>query len=224
MAAPQQPMLARRQLRLAVVAALQGIQSMAGIVTIDSPGDWSTPPEKMPAILIRAGRERKESIGKTIPEFNTNAVVEIEARLEEATAAAAQDAIEALGYAIENAVLKDYNIVSMVQQFTSVDTDTEISAEGRRQIGAFKMAISCEMFEAFDPEETDPLATTWPAPFSATSALTSIGLHADMVNVFDQSGTYTPSADAPPYTPTPAPRTSGPDGRDEGALDITLPQ
>ncbi len=217
-------MLARRQLRLAVVAAIQGIQSAAGIVTIDSPGDWSTPPEKMPAVLIRVGKERKESVGRTIPEFNTTTLVEIEARLEEPTAAAAQDAIEALGYAIENAVLKNYNVVGMVQQFSSIDTDTEISADGRKQIGAFKMEIFCEMFEAFDPELSDPAATTWPPTPPVTSSLTSVGLHADLVNVYDQSGTYTPSADAPPYTPVPAPRTSGPDGRDEGSLDINLPQ
>lgn len=54
--------------------------------------------------------------------------------------------------------------------------------------------------------------------------ITSVGIHADLGAPFDPNGTYTPSTDAPPYTPAPAPRTSGPDGRDEGALDITLPQ
>ena len=224
MTAPQQPMLARRQLRLAALSAIQSIQSSAGILTVDSPGDWNTPPERMPAVLLRNGRERKDSVNKGMPEFNTTAAIEIEARIEAATATAAQDAIEALGYAIENAILLDYNVISMVQQVTSVDTETEITADGRRHLGGIRMVLSFEMFEAFDPTAAPPVATTWPVVPAATVPFTSVGLHADLAGTFDPTGVYTPSADAPPYTPTPAPRTIGPHGRDEGALDITLPQ
>lgn len=55
-------------------------------------------------------------------------------------------------------------------------------------------------------------------------ALTSIGIHVDAENVYSPTGTFTPSPDAPPHTPTTSPRTSGPDGRDEAALDFELPQ
>ena len=202
-------MLARRQLRQAVVAALQPIQAI-----IESPGDWSTPPAKLPAILVRVPRERKESVAKTMPEFTTTATIEIEARAAETTAELAQDAIENLCYLIENAILTNYAVIDMIQQVASIDSELEISSEGKFHFGGAKMYFAFEMFEAFDPVEIA----------GAGIPLLSIGLHADLANVFDSDGTYTPSADAPPYTPTPAPRTSGPDGRDEGALDISLPQ
>lgn len=52
--------------------------------------------------------------------------------------------------------------------------------------------------------------------------LDSIGLHVDTAQPFDPNGTY---ANPPfPASVHPAPRTSGPDGRDEGALNINLPQ
>lgn len=217
---PSEPMLARRQLRLAVLAALQAIPS----VTVLSPGDWDTPTTVLPAILMRVGRERKESVAKTQPEFTTSCVVEIEARVEATTAESAQDSIESLGYAIENAVYQNYAVMGMVQQIALVDSETEITANGRRHLAGLKMSVTFEMFESFDPTETAPLLTTWPVIPVTTVPLTSVGIHADMDAPFDPNGTYTPSTDAPPYTPTPAPRTIGPDGRDEGALDIQLPQ
>lgn len=55
-------------------------------------------------------------------------------------------------------------------------------------------------------------------------ALTSIGIHADLGNVYSPTGTFTPNPDAPTYTPTSPPRTAGPDGRDEAVLDFELPQ
>lgn len=222
MAAPQEPMLARRQLRLAAVAAINTIKTTAGIATIDSPGDWNVPPEKLPAVLLRGARGRKESINKGMAEFNSTVTLEIEGRVEAASASAAQDAIEALEYAVENAILTDYNVIGMVQQVASVDSEVEISSDGKRHLGGFKMSIACELFEAFDPTAVAPLATTWPQIPSATVALTSLGLHADMAGTFDKNGTYVPSPDSPAYTPVPAPRTSGPDGRDEAALDIPL--
>lgn len=215
-----QPILARRQLRLAVLAALQSIPS----VTVSSPGDWATPPAKLPAIQMRVARDRKESVGRTMPQFTTTATIEIEARVEATTGEAAQDAIEALGYSIEQAVLTNYSVVGMTQQVSSIDSEIEITAEGKKHLAGIKMSMAFEMFEAFDPTVTAPAATTWPVTPPATVPLDSIGIHADMNSPFDPNGTYTPSTDAPTYTPTPAPRTTGPDGRDEGALDITLPQ
>ncbi|HQT79768.1 MAG TPA: hypothetical protein PLD10_22215, partial [Rhodopila sp.] len=86
-----EPMLARRQVRLAAVAALQSITGL----TVQSPGDWATPPEKMPAALLRVVSERKDSVVKQMPEFTTTVTLEIQLRTQALTASAAQDAIEA---------------------------------------------------------------------------------------------------------------------------------
>ena len=216
-----QPMLARRQIRLAVIAALEAIPG----VLVESPGDWATPPASLPAVLARVTRERKESWPtRTQPEFDTTVTMEIEARVGAATAASAQDAIENLCYAIENAVLLSYSTIGIAQRVTSVDSEIEITAEGRTHFGAAKMLFAFETAETFDPTKTAPDATTWPVPPPVIDALLSFGIHLDLAAPFDPNGTYVPSADAPPYTPVPAPRTTGPDGRDEAALDIQLPQ
>ena len=215
-----QPMLARRQARL---AALDALQSIPGL-TVQSPGDWAIPPSALPAALLRVVSERKDSVVKQMPEFTTTVTLEIQLRTQATTAAAAQDAIEALGYAVEQALFTNYALVGMCQQIGSVDTDIEITAEGGQHIAGVTMKVDCEVFEAFDPTAVAPPLTPWPVVPPATVPLTSAGIHLDMDAPFDPSGTYTPSADAPPYTPTPAPRTTGPDGRDEAALDIQLPQ
>ncbi len=213
-------MLARRQFRLAVVSALQAI----GGLMVESPGDWNTPPAKLPAALVRVSGDRKESRGPQLPTFTTSVSLDIVLRVQAMTAEATQDSLEALGYTVEQQLLTNYAVIGMLQQMSSVETEVEITAEGREHIGRASMRVVGELFESFDPTAPAPAPSTWPVVPAPTVPLDSIGLHADLTNVFDPSGTYTPSADAPSYTPTPAPRTSGPDGRDEGALDMTLPQ
>ena len=201
-------MLARRQVRLAALAALQA--GLPADVLIDSPGDWATPPEKLPAVLLRVGSEHKQSIMRGPPEFTTTIMVEIEARLSAATATAAQDAIEALGYAIEQVLFTNQALIGIIQQYATVDTQVEITAEGKTHFGAFKMLLGVELPEMFDPS----VSVVFPS-------LQTIGIDLDLQNVFDAAGTY---PDPPfPDSVTPAPRTTGPDGRNEGALVIAIP-
>lgn len=205
-------MTARRQVRLAVLAALSGASLGA---TIQCPGDWETPPSKLPAILMRVSGDRKESIMRGPPEFTTTVTVEIEARVEAATAEAAQDALEALCYAIECAIFTNYALTSIIQQVASIDSVIDITADGRRQLGGAMMTFAFELVEVFDPVLQSPVQPV-------AVPLTEVQLHNDMLGTFDPAGTY---ANPPfPASVTPAPRTTGPDGRDEGALDINLPQ
>ena len=200
-------MLARRQVRLAVMAALAS-DLLAG-VNIYSPGDWNTPPEAMPALLMRVADERKESKQKGQPEFDTMVGVEMALRVSAPTAAGAQDALEALCYAVEMAVLTNHDLIKLLQQVASIDTVPEFSASGKLHFGGAVMKFGFEVFEAFDP-----FVVVAPVP------LTSFGLHFDACAPFDATGTYENTL----FPGLPAPRTSGPDGRDEAALDFTLPQ
>ena len=202
------PILASRQLRLAAIAALQAASLDA---QIESPGDWQTPSERLPMILLRMARERKESTSKGMPTFTTTSVMELSARLEATSEIAAQDAIEALGARIEQALLTNYSLISLVQQVAFIERSIEVTATGRHHVGEFKMAVGFEVFEAFDVLDVSP-----------PEALTEIGVHVDLAAPFDANGTY---ANPPfPDAVSPAPRTSGPDGRDEGYLDIQFPQ
>lgn len=146
-------MTARRQVRLAVLAALQG----AGLgCQIESPGDWTTPPEKLPAILMRATADRKQGAMPGQSEFTTSVTIQIEARIEAGDAGRAQDAIEALSYDIECAVLTNYEVLRIVQQVASVDTTVEISSNGMQHLAGVAMSFAFEVFEFFDPFTQSP--------------------------------------------------------------------
>lgn len=211
-------MTARRQLRLAIVAELQAIEG----VTVASPGDWPSPQEKLPALLVNAPTEQKTALNKRLPEFNTVISISVQGQVTAATAEAAQDAIEDLAYQVENAVLLGYWVNAMIEQFVSVQTLTECKADGGRQLATFVMTFAAQTFESFDPTVAAPQASTWPPADPVIVPFEEVQMHLDTVSPFDASGTY---ANPPfPDAVQPAPRASGPDGRDEGALDIQLPQ
>ncbi|MEX3690819.1 hypothetical protein AB3X91_11760 [Paraburkholderia sp. BR14263] len=226
-----QPMCGRRQLRLAAIGALQkaSLQVSGTAVEIVSPGDWDASPEDLPAIFVRTGHETKAAILRGPSEDTTTCNLEVKVILEAGTAEAAQDAIEALWYDVENALLTNYSLLGMLQQISGIESALQISAEGARHLAGLAAVLRCEFFESFDPQGTsgpkdlyDPAsgAAVWPNDAAAPVPLTGGGITVDPTNVADPSGTY---PDAPfPQAVTPAPRTQGPDGRSEGVLDIPL--
>jgi len=217
-----QPMLARRMLRLAVMAALQPLKASAGVATISSPGVWPTPQEKLPALLVNTPTEQKTAVTTGQANFTTGSSIVIQGQLSRSSPEEALDALEALAFAVENAVLTDYWVTRTVQRFTSVQTESEVTSEGGPHLAGFRMTLVGEMFETFDPTLVQPAETPWPPQSPVIVPLESMRIHLDTAQPFDASGTY---PDPPfPDAVNPAPRTTGPDGRDEGALDIQLPQ
>ncbi|WP_431276274.1 hypothetical protein ACQ858_08475 [Variovorax ureilyticus] len=214
-----QPMSARRQLRLAIVAALAARVQGTYQVT---PGNWPTASEKLPALLVSVPTEQRTSINRGVPEFTTMISVVVQGQVDGLTAEEAQDRIEDLAYRVEEAILKGYWVIRMIQQFSSIQTDVECTADGKRHFAGFRMTLVGEVFESFDPTADIPPGSVWPPADPTLAPLESVGIHVDTTDPFDATGTY-PSPPFPDAV-TPAPRTSGPDGRDEGALDIQLPQ
>ena len=152
------------------------------------------------------------SIARTIPEFTTTVTLEILATVAGDTQEEAQDALELLGNTIEVAIFGSQKIVGLCQQFTTALTEVDINADGSSHIGRAKITIDCETFEAFDPALLNP---------ATTPNLARIGIHLDLAAPFDATGTY---VDPPfPGSVNPAPRTIGPDGRDEATLVIDIP-
>jgi hypothetical protein len=221
---PVIPMLGRRQIRLAALGALTNaaLTDRGKPVVLQSPGDWNVPATILPVVIVRTAHESKGSnLRGNVPQFTTGCALEVRATIEAPTASAAQDAIEALWFSVEHALLTDYSLVGMLQQFASVESALEIRAEGARHLAGISAAFHCEYFESFDPLDAIPAAQTWPVEANPVAPFQSIDIHVDTGAPFDPSGTY-PN---PPFpgAVTPAPRTQGPDGRDEGYLDITLP-
>ncbi len=214
-------MLGRRQLRLTALSALQGARlEVNGVpVVIRSPGDWSMPSDVLPAVIVRTASESKASFQRGMPEFTTTCSLEVKAMVEAATGEAAQDAIESLWYAIENALLMNWSLVRMLQQFASVESVLDIRAEGARHLAGIAASLRCEFAEMYDPTEAiaSPAPSPWPVDPPAPVSLERMTTSVDLTNRADPSGTY---PDAPfPQAVVPAPRTHGPDGRSEGGLD-----
>lgn len=228
---PQLSMLFRRQMRIAVVSALQKADLWVDEepVSINSPGNWSLQHLKddcgLPAILVRTGTEGKASVYRAgLPQFNSSVSIEVMCAVSSTTAEKAQDEIEELWFQIENILLTDYSIIGSVQNVSSVDSKLEIDSSGNDHVAAISAAFVYEGFEVYDsqsfvnqPNEPQQQFPVQPEP---TVALDQAGIHFDLTNVVDPTGTY---PDAPfPNSVTSAPRTQGPDGRDEGFLDIPL--
>lgn len=212
------PMLARRQLRLAAVASLRNAGlSVNGVeVDIESPGDWSNPAENLPAIYIQTSTETKNALMAGLPEFNTTITLLIKATVQNTSAEAAQDDVEELWYAIENALLTDRAVVAMTQKISSVTTSLEVKATGSEHLAGIAGAFDVQVIEVYDP--TNNVKTNQVALNQV--ALNQVCIDIDLKNVYDKTGTY-PNADFQNSVTT-APRNSGPDGRKEGSLNIHL--
>lgn len=226
---PVLPILFRRQMRIAVVSALQKADLWLGddLVSIDSPGNWNvqqTPNDGVfPCIFVRTSTEGKASIMKAgIPEFDTSISIDVMCAVTSTTAEKAQDDIENLWYRVENLLLTDYSIVGSVQNVQSVDSRLEIVSSGNEHIAAISAAFVYEGFEVFDSQATEPPITEFPVKPSKTVPLNNVHIHMDLVNVADPTGTY-PDSNFP-NSVVPAPRKHGPDGRDEAEIDIKLSQ
>ncbi|KAI0737022.1 hypothetical protein C8Q80DRAFT_1276714 [Daedaleopsis nitida] len=182
--------------------ALKGATSAGQAVY--SPFDWPTSPTSYPLILVHARKERKVSLGPNVPEFDVYTRVEILARTKspaqvgDAGSATALAAAELLKAQIETTLINN----PLIWQ----------DPAGGQRIEQF---TSMESDIDTSSEGDMPMA-------ELVMHIETVNAHVDTASPFDPSGTY-PN---PPFPASvnPAPRTAGPDGRDEGALTITLPQ
>lgn len=198
------------------MSALAVVETAGAVKLLDSPGSWASQTDKAPAVLARSRRTGKELLSPGTSNFVSTIMLEIETRLIAANSQAAQDAIEELDALVEQALFTNIAFMSLVQKIW-LETETEITAESRNHIAGTRWELRCELVETFDPiaDAPDQLQPVAP-PFDG------MDLHADLVNVFDSQGVYGDGV-LFPASVQPAPRESGPDGRDEGALQINFP-
>jgi hypothetical protein len=149
--------------RIAAAAAVQNAIN-AGIITatLYSPGDWNTPPEAMPAILLRSGLQKKRSTVKAVTAFDSQVAIEIQAQLQAETAEAAQTAIELMGAGIEQALYTDTGLlgagaVGLLERIAQVDAEIKITGAGKEHTAELHMRIWCQAYEEFLPSDGIPL-------------------------------------------------------------------
>lgn len=147
-------------LRALFVTALKGATDAGEAVF--SPYDWPTAPTAYPSILVHARKERKESLGRNVPQFNVTTTLEILARTKspalvgDAGSAVALAAAEKLKAQIESVLINNPAIWSdpaggqRIQQFSSVDSELTTSSEGEMPISELLMTIDVEFFQTAD--------------------------------------------------------------------------
>jgi hypothetical protein len=203
-------------LRAQAVAALTGTTSAGA--SVFSILDWPTWGGSYPVLYLQTPKEEKESLGPNgAPQFTVTVTLRIQARVQTpalasgAGAANALVALETMQRQIEVALINYTPLMTLLEQFSSVSVEKKVSAEGDQNLGELEMDVGMQFYQG--PEDFYVIPT---------DALTEITVDADLTNVFDANGTY---ANPPfPSSVLPAPRTSGPDGRAESGVDITLPQ
>ncbi len=205
------------QLRdLTVIAVTGATDAMQNVFSVRS---WPTVTASgLPILYFKPPKEERESLGPNgAPQYKVTSTIRIVARLEKFAKANDQasyeveQALETLKQQIEMAVINNPAIMSLLQQFPFTHAEMEVNSESGKTFGELCIDIGMEFYQG--PEDFYPIVGT---------PIEELTLDADLTNVTDPNGTY-PN---PPFpaSVTPAPRTSGPDGRAEGGLDIQLPQ
>lgn len=132
--------------------------------------DWPTNDDAYPCIIVRAPKERKESLGRHAPLFQVTTTIEIAARTKSAAradsagSAAALAAIEAIKGQIEIATINNPLIWAMpdgsqrIQQFTSVDSEISTSSDGSMPMAELLMRIDVEFAQG--PSDFFPIVGT----------------------------------------------------------------
>lgn len=164
---------------------------------------------QVPALLVFTHREKAEGLSRgTTPQFRATLTVVVEAIAVSADAETLETALDALADGVLAALLNGPDLPSAVSWFPNFDVSFTVKADGKKFTGSALIALEMVYDYTFAPNLTQPLA--------------SVGLKVDALYPFDPSGAYPPPSN-PAYPVPPAPRVSGPDGRDEIAADLPLP-
>jgi hypothetical protein len=179
--------------------------------------DWPTTAAHYPVIYCRVPTEEKHSLSRNGgPDFTVTATLKVCARTEVSALPNGQSAavllqqLAQLSQQIQVALVNNPALMGSLQQVPFIHTEMSITANGNKELGEVEVSIGLEFYQG--PEDFYPLPVV---------PLTSLGLTADLGNVFDPTGIYVDPLF--PDAALPAPRTGGPDGRPEGGLIIDLP-
>ena len=181
-----------------------------------APRDWPSWDSQYPVVFVSAPEETKTSMGRHVPQFTVVVTARLSIRVAkpavagDGSAGQAEAQLWAIQRQLEVALINAYAISLPIQQFPTITTRLAYSSEGALHLAGLVMEVGLEFYQGYEDF----------APIVATD-LTEVAITADLIAPFDPTGTY--ASPAFPASVQPAPRTSGPDGRAEGAADIILP-
>jgi len=224
---------------LADLAAQALVGKTEAGANVFAPRDWPTWSGEYPVVMLHASSEEGTSLGRNAPQFDVTATIQITGRMQapaqdsDAAASVLQVKLEVMREQIKMALINSPQIMSSLQQFPFFRSKIVTDPSGEEHLGELSMEIGMEFYQG--PEDFYPIPTV---------PLETVNIHVDTIEPFDARGQY-PNPAFPDAVQPGAPvvlgdgtpvvlddgeqvtqeqRLSGPDGRDEGALTITLPQ
>jgi hypothetical protein len=153
--------ISRQQLQTIVIAALQAGPTLAGVRVFEA-ADLPTRPELFPMLLVSAPRERKVALYPGMLEFNTTITLVVIGRIHGPFAAPVGEALEQFAEQIINAVFLSPVVNAAVQQYSTVDIQTSVTADGKTQIGETGVSFEMLVYQSYGPDGpplTDVLST-----------------------------------------------------------------
>ena len=142
--------ISRKGLEAVVITAMIDAKTLAGN-RVFTPRPWPTRADLFPMIIVQAPNDRKVGLSKGTLQFNATIRLIIVARIVGSTAEQVQLDLDQISGQIEEAIFTTNAVVNNVQQFTTVETQTAINADGRDFIGEAGMAFDCEVYQVFGP-------------------------------------------------------------------------
>jgi hypothetical protein len=124
---------------------------------VSGPKDWPTRPELFPAMVVSVPRERKVSLGRGVPQFNTTITLVVIARDVDVTEEPVARRLLILKEQIENALICTTSFILPIQQFSMIDTQSVVTAEGKQHIGEIGMTFEIEIYQVYEPNDAVPL-------------------------------------------------------------------
>lgn len=152
----------RTELREIAALALLNAGTLAG-TKVYSPRTWPQRPDELPALIVTTPSERKQSLGRSLPRFNSIISLVVMVRVRgagpnlPAMNADAEAQLETLCSQVETVLMCSQSIVSIVQEFATVETHMIVSTEGEVIIGEASVKLDCEVFQQFNPEPGEAL-------------------------------------------------------------------
>ena len=142
--------ISRKQLQFLAIKALLDANTLAGNRVFEARA-WPTRPEEFPLVMLQTPRDRKVSLGRGIRQFNTTITLAVVGRVLAVNEDAANEGLDLLSGQIEDALLTNLEFSSNVQQFTTIDTQAVVVADGKQIIGEIGMTLECEVYQAWGP-------------------------------------------------------------------------
>lgn len=165
---------------------------------------WPSNLDVNPAVLVNWGREVKISNGREVPNFTTTYTMRLDVKVTDTTMAESNRKLDVLVGQVMRAVLTDYELNKKLQQFPVVEATNITDSNSEFFIAEAIIDIGMEYFEIYNP--------------CIETELETVTIDVDLKNIYDAVATYPDPLF--PNSVVPAPRTTGPDGRAEGYLEI----